>query len=160
MGDKDLSSSQDVRRLSPAEVRGLNKAQLAFALRTLIEEPAVETEAGPGTVQMARIERKLDDMLTQWNAEKEVMQKSIKALQQDNVKLTETLTLHQRMLETLESEKRAANLILTGLPEESIEGAQTDADKVRQVMAAIGQQQAEVRSVERLGEWEITEESL
>ena len=113
MGDEDLSSSQQVRRLSPAEVRGLNKAQLVFALRTLIEEPSAETEAGPGTVQMARIERKLDDMFTNWNTEKEAMQKQLKEIRQDNARLTETLALHQRVLETLEtleSEKRAANL--------------------------------------------------
>ena len=152
MGDKDLSSSQEVRRLSPAEVRGLNKAQLVFALRTLIDEPNAETEAGPETVQMARIERKLDEMLTNWNTEKQAMQKQLKEIRQENAKLTETVTLHQRMLESLESEKRAANLIMTGLPEESMEGAETDADKVRQVMAAIGQRDVEVRSVERLGE--------
>ena len=56
------------------------------------------------------------------------------------------------MLETLESEKRAANLIVTGLPEGGMEGAETDADRVRQVMEAIGQRDVEVRSVERLGE--------
>ena len=84
MGDEDLSSSQEVRRLSPAEVRGPNKAQLVFAFRTLIEEPSAETEAGPGTVQMARIERKLDDMLTNWNTEKEAMQKQLKEIRQDN----------------------------------------------------------------------------
>ena len=75
MGDRDLSSSQGERRLSLAEVRGLNKAQLIFELRSLIDEPNAETEAGPGTVQMARIERKLDDIVTHWNTEKEAMQK-------------------------------------------------------------------------------------
>ena len=152
MGDKDLSSSHDVRRLSPAEVRGLTKAQLTFALRTLIDEPTEETEAGPGVVQMARIERKLDDMLTQWNTEKDAMQQQIKDLQKNNEKLTETVSLHQRMLETVESEKRAANLIMTGLPEEAMEGAETDTEKVRQVMTAIGQQDVQIHSMERLGE--------
>ena len=151
MGDKDLSSSEEVRRLSPAELRGLNKAQLVFALRTLIEEPAVDTEAGPGISQMARIERKLDDMMEKWNQDKEAMKSQIKDLRRDNEKLSETLAHHQRMLETLEAEKRAANLIVTGLPEESMEGAATDADKVRQVLTAINQQNVAVRSVERLG---------
>ena len=63
MSDKDLSVSEEVRRLSPAELRKLNKDQLQFALRTLINEPAEDTAAGPGVVQMSRIESKLDDLL-------------------------------------------------------------------------------------------------
>ena len=80
MPDKDLSNSQDVRRMSPAEVRKLNKDQLVFALRTLIDEPASEIEAGPQTVQIARIETKLDGMLSRWDKERDALQAEIKSL--------------------------------------------------------------------------------
>ena len=55
MVEKDLSDSNDVRRLSPAELRKLTKDQLQFALRTLMEEAAEDTAAGPAVVQMTRI---------------------------------------------------------------------------------------------------------
>ena len=123
MPEKDLSSSHDVRRLSPAEVKKLNKDQLVFALRTLIEEPTSETEAGPQTVQIARIETKLDNMLSRWDRERSEMQTEMKSLRQDNKKIAEAIAQHQRMLEILESDKRAGNLIIMGLPEEGMEGA-------------------------------------
>ena len=59
MVEKDLSDSNDVRRLSPAELRKLTKDQLQFALRTLMEEAVEDTAAGPAVVQMTRIETKL-----------------------------------------------------------------------------------------------------
>ena len=151
MADKDLSASEDVRRLTPAELRKLSKDQLQFALRTLINEPAEDTAAGPGVVQMSRIESKLDDMLAKWNQEKEVLNKQINELKRDRDKMAETLSHHQRMLESIESERRAANVIMTGVPEEQLGEANSDIDKVNLVLSAIGQQNVEVKSVERLG---------
>ena len=151
MPDKDLSNSQDVRRMSPAEVRKLNKDQLVFALRTLIDEPASETEAGPQTVQIARIKTKLDNMLSRWGKERDALQAEIKGLRRDNEKMAETITHHQRMLEVLESDKRASNLIITSLPEESMDGAVTDNDKVKRVMSASELEDVGVKSAERLG---------
>ncbi|KAF0298410.1 hypothetical protein FJT64_004276 [Amphibalanus amphitrite] len=151
MADKDLSTSEDVRRLTPAELRKLNKDQLQFALRTLINEPAEETAAGPSVVQMGRIEAKLDDMLTKWGKEKEALNKQIQELKKDRDKMAETLSHHQRMLESMDSERRAANVIMTGVPEEQLEAATTDIDKVKLVLSTIGQQNVEVKSVVRLG---------
>ena len=151
MADKDLSVSEDVRRLSPMELRKLNKDQLQFALRTLINEPAEDTAAGPSVVQMGRIEAKLDDLLTKWKEEKDALQKQIRELEKDREKITETLSQHQRMLEGLEAERRASNVIMTGVPEEQFGNAATDVDKVRLVFSAIGQENVQVKSVVRLG---------
>ena len=151
MADKDLSVSEEVRRLSPAELRKLNKDQLQFALRTLINEPAEDTAAGPGVVQMSRIMAKLDDLLAKWTREKEALNKQIHDLQKDKEKMAETLSQHQRMLESIEAERRAANVTMTGVPEEQLGGATTDIEKVKLVLSTIGQQAVEVRSVERLG---------
>ena len=153
MPDKDLSSSEDVRRLSPAEVRKLSKDQLVFALRTLIDEPASETEAGPQTVQIARIETKLDNLLSKWDREKEDMQTEIRNLRRDNEKMVETIAQHQKMLEILEADKRAGNLIISGLPEEeeSMDGAVTDNDKIKKVLSVMGVEDVGVKSVARLG---------
>ena len=151
MGDKDLSVSEEVRRLSPAELRKLNKDQLQFALRTLINEPAEDTAAGPGVVQMSRIESKLDDLLPKWTKEKEALNKQIQELRKEKEKIAETLSQHQRMLESIEAERRAANVIMTGVPEDQLGGATTDIEKVKLVLSTIGQQAVEVRSVERLG---------
>ena len=152
MADKDLSESGDVRRLTPAELRKLTKDQLQFALRTLINEPAEETAAGPGMVQMGRIESKLDDLLTKWDKEKEALQNQIKELRRDRDNMAETLSQHQRMLESIEADRRAANIIMTGVPEEQKLGdAATDIEKVKLVLSTIGQQAVEVKSVERLG---------
>ena len=151
MPEKDLSSSEDVRRLSPAEVRKLSKDQLVFALRTLIDEPASETEAGPQTVQIARIETKLDNMLSKWDKEREALRTEIRDLRRDNEKMAETVAHHQKMLEILEADKRAGNLIITGLPEDRMEGADTDDAKVKKVMSAMQLEDVGVKSVERLG---------
>lgn len=151
MADKDLSVSEEVRRLSPAELRKLNKDQLQFALRTLINEPAEDTAAGPGVVQMGRIEAKLDDLLAKWTREKEALNKQIHDLRKDKDKMAETLSQHQRMLESIEAERRAANVIMTGVPEEQLGGATTDMEKVKLVLSTMGQQAVEVRGVERLG---------
>ena len=151
MGDKDLSVSEEVRRLSPAELRKLNKDQLQFALRTLINEPADDTAAGPGVVQMSRIESKLDDLLEKWTREREALNKQIHELRKEKEKMVETLSQHQRMLESIEAERRAANVIMTGVPEEQLGGATTDIEKAKLVLSTIGQQAVEVRSVERLG---------
>ena len=72
------------------ELRKLNKDQLQFALRTLINEPAEDTTAGPSVVQMGRIEAKLDDLLTKWKEEKDALHKQIE-LKKDREKITEAL---------------------------------------------------------------------
>ena len=133
------------------ELRKLNKDQLQFALRTLINEPAEDTAAGPSVVQMGRIEAKLDDLLTKWKEEKDALNKQIRELKKDREKITETLSHHQRMLESLEAERRAANIIMTGVSEEQLGDAATDVGKVKLVLSAIGQQNVQVKSVERLG---------
>ena len=151
MADKDLSASEDVRRLSPAELRKLTKDQLQFALRTQINEPAEDTAAGPSAVQMGRIEAKLDDLLSKWNKEREAMQKEINELRRDKDKVTAALSQHQRILESLDAERRAANVIITGVPEENMGEAATDRAKVKLVLSTIGQPDVLVKSVERLG---------
>ena len=151
MVEKDLSTSEDVRKLTPLELKRLNKEQLQFALRTLINEPAEDTAAGPSVVQMGRIEAKLDDMLTKWNEEKEELHTQIKELKKDREKMTEILSQHQRMLESLEAERRAANIIMTGVPEENLEDAVTDVSKAKLVLSTIGHQNVPIKSVQRLG---------
>lgn len=151
MADKDLSASEEVRRLSPVEIRRMNKDQLQFALRTLINETAEDTATGPTVVQMSRIESKLDDLLEKWNKEKDALNKQIHELRKDKERMAETLSQHQRMLESIEAERRAANVIMTGVPEEQLGDAITDFEKVKLVLSTIGQQAVEVKSVERLG---------
>ena len=148
---RDLSDSDDVRRLSPAELKKLTKDQLQFALRTLMKETSEETAAGPTVVQMTRIETKLDDLLTKWGKEKEELRKEIKDLRKEKEKISETLAQHQKMLEMLEADRRASNIIITGVPEEQMGDAKTDAEKVELILSTIGQPTVQVKSVERLG---------
>ena len=151
MPERDLSTSEEVRSLSPAEIRKLSKDQLAFALRTLINELASETEAGPQAVQIAKIENKMDNMFAKWDRDREAMQTEIRNLRRDNEKMAEAVAHHQKMLEIMESDKRAGNLIVTGLPEDNMEGATTDGDKIKKVMSVMQLEDVEVKSVERLG---------
>ena len=149
--DKDLSDSSDVRRLSQAELRKLTKDQLQFALRTLMEETTEDTAAGPTVVQMARIETKLDDLLAKWSKEKDELREEIKDLRKEKEKISEALAHHQKMLEMLEADKRASNLIITGVPEEHMGEADSDTKKVKLILSTIGQPAVQVKSVERLG---------
>ena len=50
--------------------------------------------------------------------ERDALKADILKLKTDNTILTETLAQHQRFLEYIDSDKRACNLIITGVPEE------------------------------------------
>ena len=154
MADKDLSESEDVRRLTPAELRKLNKEHPQFALRTLINEPAEETAAGPRVVQMSRIESKLDDLLAvsllscYWSSgiwKKKPCKTKSKSSGEIERRWQKPWS---RMLESIEAERRAANVIMTGVPDEqNLEDAVTDIE-VKLVLSTIGQHVVEVKRVE------------
>ena len=149
--NRDLSDSNDVKRMSPAEVKKLNKDQLQFALRTLMGESSEDTAAGPAVIQMTRIETKIDNLLEKWSKEKEELRNEIKGLRKEKEKISETLAQHQKMLEMLEADRRASNVIMTGVSEEQIGDADTDTKKVQLILTTIGQPGVQVKNVERLG---------
>ena len=75
--------------------------------------------------------------------------------------LTDAILQHQRFLEAIDGQKRAENLIITGVPEESVlkasgaeaaEIAETDSEKVSLVLKQIGHKDdTNVLNVVRLG---------
>ena len=78
-------------------------------------------------------------------------------MKQNNSTLTEVVSQQQRFLESLDAEKRACNLIITGLKEDgplSVEedSAHTDEEKIVLVLKKIGQENIAPVSVTRLGE--------
>jgi hypothetical protein len=77
-------------------------------------------------------------------------------LRDENKYVTDTLLQHQRYLESIEAAKRAANIVITGLPESDMEInghiLHTDVEKTQHVLAEIDQQTVEVEECIRLGQ--------
>ena len=90
-----------------------------------------------------------------WREEKAKMTQEINCLKADNRHLTQTLFVHQKYLERMEANKRANNVIMTGVSEDNLNDedrvASSDQEKVKLILIKINIQGIEIDSVERLG---------
>ncbi len=69
--------------------------------------------------------------------------------------LTDPLMQRQRYLEVLEAEKRASNMVVSGVPEGNFtvreDTAQTDMEKIQMILTKIGKPEIEVISADSVG---------
>ena len=149
--DVDLNDISEVRRLSITDVSRLNKDELQRALKTTISKNGSDR-------QNSGIEDKLNEILSELKdlkVERESQRKDIEHLKEENGQISDILMQHQRYLESLEAEKRAENLIITGIPESDLrfnnELYTTDVDKCKLIFSKIGKADTQFTSAERLG---------
>ena len=147
---KNLENVAEVRSLTNIELGNLKAAQAKTALKTLLSDPSHESQR--------RIEDKLDFVIAELQEQKEerkALHKEITTLREENSKQSEALMQHQRYLESLESEKRAENLIITGVPETGMtkngQEINNDDDKCKLILEAIGKPEIVIKSAQRLG---------
>ncbi len=150
-GTKDLEVAAEVRALTNAEMNKMTNKQLQTALKTLVKDPTTESQI--------RMENKLDQILNELQEQKEereAMKGEIIKLRIENEALSEAVFQHQRYLESIEAEKRAANLIITGITEGDFlnneQVIQSDEDKCAMILETIGMTHVELKHIERLGE--------
>ena len=83
--------------------------------------------------------RKLNGNMEVWERGKQVLTAETQTFKGENRIITNTLMHHQRYLESMESAKRAMNLIITGLSEEAItvedRTVETDEEKVKVILS-------------------------
>ena len=169
------------RRASVTVINTMKRDQLQKCLNDLIKELDQEKEVPDpnplGNEDAATITQLLSSVLDEvkeLRKEKKNLRQEVAKLKQENAALvndvkslkcdkkfiTESVHQHQRFLEAIDGEKRAQNLIITGIPEETPlsdgreEGgeATTDDDKVAMVMKQIGHEvDIKVIEVSRLG---------
>ena len=136
--------------LTNTEMGKMTNVQLKTALKTLLKDPATESQN--------RVENKLDQILAELQdqkEEREAMKTEIIKLRIENESLSEAVFQHQRYLESMEAEKRAANLIITGVTEGDFVNneqiLQNDEDKCALILETIGMTDVELKQIERLG---------
>ena len=153
MSGTDLTSAANVRRLSTADISKLNKDNLKTALNAILNDNTVANDA-PGDQYvnaLLRLENKFDNMersitsqlrgeINSLRADHEL---KISKIREENASLREALLQHQRYLESIESEKRAANIIVMGVCEggdltHNGETARDDKDKCDMILKHIG----------------------
>jgi hypothetical protein len=129
-----------------------------------------ETEESKGAVDNLKIEMKNKTSNVEHNELKSVVneqQNNIAKLEEANKVLTDTLTQQQRFLNTVDAERRASNIIITGVMESGEGGialqyndvsAVTDMEKVCLLMQVLGTNHTEITSVQRLGELQEDQE--
>ena len=153
-------SNTPVRRPSISDVNRMNKEELKKALKDIITDLDKVPDDDSEDTGVAHM---LQSILTEIKALREDRKKTddeIKTLRECNDTLTNTVYQQQRFLESLDADKRALNLILTGVPEDSDlltggEGedpASTDEAKVALILKKIGHADIRIKSVERLGQ--------
>lgn len=147
---KELEDPAYVRAMPQTELNRLSAANAKIALKTLINDKNADSQKS--------IEDKLDrilDSLKTHGEERAEMQKDIRRLSDENTQMKAALLQHQRYLESLEAEKRASNLIITGVPEQNIKykdkTASTDQEKCNLLLTVIGTPNLAINEIQRLG---------
>ena len=156
----NFESVHKVRELTTAQVKSLNKDQLREAVSLLMAEPP-----GSDAEALLRIEGKIDEMKNSISTEistkiaelKTEQDQKITAIQNENSVLREALMQHQRFLESLESQKRADNVLIFGASEDDIKVGdatyKTDLEKAQMIFDKINSP-ARIVNVARLGKRE------
>ena len=157
------------RKLSISDINSMNKEQLKKCLKDLIKDLDAEKNIAAPNPRIdedrATVSNLLSSILAevqQLRTERADLKKEIDQLKSDNVSLIEAVNQHQRFLESNDSEKRACNLIITGVPEtpftdpdspaDSPVPVNTDSEKVDIILRKIGHKaDVKVKDVVRLG---------
>lgn len=130
------------------------EAKLISKINKLVDDKVGEKVSEATAKLHTRIDETYIDIQA-LDIEKTVLEGEIKLLKEENKQVTDTLLLHQKYLESVEASKRAANIIITGLPEDELvidgETFRSDAEKVQKVLQEIEQPVVEVEEVGRLG---------
>ena len=99
----------------------MNIDTLKKTLKDLLRDIESSDGSLASAVDVANITSTLQTILEEVrssNRERDALKADILKLKTDNTILTETLAQHQRFLEYIDSDKRACNLIITGVSEE------------------------------------------
>lgn len=169
------------RRPSVTEINAMKRDQLQKCLKELIKDldeekqvkhpnPLGDEDAATITQLLTSVlaevkelrkeKRDLGQEVAKLKQENAALLNDVKALKSDKIFITEAVHQHQRFLEAIDGEKRAQNLIITGIPEETplsdgteeAEDATTDDEKVSMVLKQIGHEEdVQVIEVSRLG---------
>ena len=136
-----------VRALASGEISKMTNPQLKKALSTLIS--ADNQAQASNDVLLQEIRSIKEELKNMANIKKEVDQLSQKL--DDAYKI---IGQQQLFLEKLDNRERQRNIVITGLPEENDAIGNSDAEKVRKVMDAMGYQltsDPETWEIRRLG---------
>ena len=154
---------------SATEINKMTNATLKVTLTNLIEKigeteqgAAVSEDAGDGPATAANTDtvtnKLLEQILTEvkkFNTEKEAVRVELQELKATNELLLDAVTQQQRFLEELDTDRRSKNLIVLGIPEGNMTvnqvTASTDSEKVNLVFGAMGCENLDVNSTQRLG---------
>ena len=157
--NSNLQHAGDVKKFTDNDLNKMKKEELMTALNTLIEANRGETI----TLSSSAIEGKLDDLLKEFRDFKDNYKRldsELTFLKRENANLKEAVMQHQRYLESIESEKRARNLIFLGIPEGDMtftnnDGeavvVKEDANKIREILKKIHREDTQVEDLRRLG---------
>ena len=121
------------------------------------EQKQLETDA-----EMKKLKSQVSNISL--NSDTVAVSRRVKQLEDTCQKLTDTMTQQQKFLDTVDAEKRANNIIITGVKESTDDSedasleyrgdlAMTDEDKIRLIMQAIGTSDVGIASMQRLGEY-------
>jgi hypothetical protein len=129
---------------SNAEINGMNKDQLKKCIKELIKDineerqaavtnPLVDEDHATVTQLLTSVLAEVKDL----KAEKTNLKLEFQKLKQENLFLAEAVTQHQSFLEAIDGEKRAKNLIVNGVPEDSaiVDGAAAPATTDREKLS-------------------------
>lgn len=141
----DLDNVDEVKNMEDIEIRRLAKPDLVKALKTAIAQLSEES----------KFEQILNELKT-LREEKNSMLSEIKILKEDNEKCHRILAQHQKILESMDADRRASNLIISGLVEDeplsyNDSVANNDEEKVELLFTRIGVSNVQVERVDRLG---------
>ena len=136
--------------MDDVEIKKLAKPDLIRALKTVISHISQESKFDQILNELRTLKDEKNSMLT-----------DIKNLKDENEKCHKILAQHQKVLESIDADRRATNIIISGVAEEdplSDNGnvANNDVEKVSLILSKIGAQEVQVERVDRLGKQNTT----
>ena len=155
-----MTTLNDLKDLNSSQINKMNKTELQSTLKNILSELS-QQETIQGEVQVegnketvVSLLRQILDEIKRSNAENEMMKKEMKEMKEHTGFLIAAVCQQQKFLESLDAEKRALNLIITGIPETDLMinnvAYKNDKEKVKQVLHKIGHNNIDVE-VARLG---------
>ena len=144
------------RRPSITEINRMNKDTLKQTLLTILNDLDQESQADTSGLDIQPMLQAILDEVRQQRAERDALQARADVLAQENVTMRQALAQQQRFLEYLDAGRRASDIIMTGIPEDSLlrdgdDEAHTDEQKVALVLAKLESGRVETSSISRLG---------
>ena len=141
----DYENITDIRHLEEADIKKLTKPDLIKALKTAVTHITEESKFDQILIELKSLKE-----------ERENDRSEIKKLKEDNELCHKILAQHQKILESLDAERRASNLIVSGLREDQPlqddnNSATEDVEKVSLIFTKLGLGDIQVEKVDRLG---------